>query len=532
MYNVLITDHFADEGLKLLAEDPQISVAYHPGLTGNALWEALQEADGWIIRSQTRVTAEALEHATRLRAIARAGVGVDNVDLSAATQRGILVFNAPEGNTISAAEHTLAMMLSLIRHIPQADCSLRSGRWERNAFVGVELRGKTLGLIGAGRVGSEVARRAQGFEMTVVAYDPFLTDTRASQMGIRKADLRAVLQEADFLSVHTPLTPETKGMIGAAELRTVKPTVRIINCARGGIIDEAALAQALQEERVAGAAIDVWEEEPPFSSPLYQAPHTVITPHLGASTYEAQVNVAIDAVKELLHALHGQPFRNAVNLPPIPAERFTQLQPYLELANILGKLMGQRCQEINEVIVTYAGLFSSERSSNNDAAWCTRQFLAALFARYMGERVNLVNALALAERYGIKVAEEYDRTTEPGEPFRMRVLVKHHVKEQASVAATRLGNAIHLVEVDGYPLDLVPEANMLLFSHTDQPGIIGRIGSRLGEAGVNIASMQVGRRSPGGQAIGILTMDAPIDTPLLEELATVPGIVRVTQITL
>ncbi|HHY67102.1 MAG TPA: phosphoglycerate dehydrogenase, partial [Alicyclobacillus sp.] len=356
MFKILVSDAISEEGLKKLMDAPDVQVDIRPGLPPEELKALIGEYDALLVRSQTKVTADLLAGARNLKAVGRAGVGVDNIDIEAATRRGIIVVNAPDGNTISTAEHTFAMLMALARNIPQAYASIQSGKWDRKSFVGVELRGKTLGIVGLGRIGTEVAKRAMAFGMTVLAYDPFLTRERADQLGVESVSVDDICRRADFITVHTPLTKETRHMISGPQFALMKKGVRILNCARGGIIDEKALLAALEDGTVGGAALDVFEEEPPKNNPLLASKRVIATPHLGASTVEAQINVAIDVGEEILNILHNRPFKNAVNLPSLPAEVMRAVQPYLTLGEKLGQLISQiAAGRLSAIEVTYGG---------------------------------------------------------------------------------------------------------------------------------------------------------------------------------
>ncbi|MBX6395249.1 MAG: phosphoglycerate dehydrogenase, partial [Alicyclobacillaceae bacterium] len=388
MFKILVSDPISEEGLKKLIEAPEVQVDLRPGLAPEELIRIIGEYDALLVRSQTKVTAEMIAAGKNLKAIGRAGVGVDNIDVEAATRRGIIVVNAPDGNTISTAEHTFAMLMSLARNIPQACASIKAGKWDRKSFVGVELRGKTLGILGLGRIGTEVAKRAMAFGMTVLAYDPFLTAERAAQLGVEPVSVDEICERADFITVHTPLTKDTRHLIGPAQFAKMKRGVRILNCARGGIIDEKALLEAIERGVVAGAALDVFEEEPPKDNPLLALDRVIATPHLGASTVEAQINVAIDVGEEILNILHNRPFKNAVNLPSLPADVMRAVQPYLTLGEKLGQLVSQlTVGRLSAIEIGYGGNVSEKEVSP-----ITRTILKGILAYHHGDEVNYVNA--------------------------------------------------------------------------------------------------------------------------------------------
>lgn len=502
---VLICDPIAPDGIRLLRDYAAVDV--RTSLTPEQLAQAVGGYEGLIVRSQTRVTADVIEAATRLRVVGRAGVGVDNIDVDAATRKGIVVVNAPTAVNVAAAEHALGLMLALARHIPQADASLRAGRWERGQFVGVELRGKTLGIVGLGNVGSELARRAEALEMRMLAADPFVSEEYARRLGVSLVSLETVLHEADFISFHVPLTPLTKGLIGERELAAVKPGVRLINCARGGIIDERSLLQALDSGRVAGAALDVFAQEPPFASPLASHPRVVATPHLGASTEEAQIGAAIEVAQQVVAVLQGQPARYAVNVPSIRPETLASLAPYLRLAEKLGHLLAQLgTGPVSRLEISYSGEIASFDTTPLKAA-----VVNGLLREASPERVNLVNALLVARNRGLHVVEQ--KSEEPSDNYTNLIALRIDGAGSfiRKVAGTVINGDPHVVRVDEYRVDVVPTGTYLLFCHhTDEPGVIGRIGMLLGNHDVNISFMQVGRLRRRGEAMMVLGLDEPI----------------------
>ncbi|MDI3256196.1 MAG: phosphoglycerate dehydrogenase [Kyrpidia sp.] len=527
MFKILVSDPISEEGLKQLMEAPDVQVDIRPGLPPEELRQIIDEYDALLVRSQTKVTAGLLEGARRLKAIGRAGVGVDNIDVEAATRRGIIVVNAPDGNTISTAEHTFAMLMSLARNIPQAHISIKSGKWDRKSFVGVELRGKTLGILGLGRIGTEVAKRAGAFGMTVLAYDPFLTAERADKLGIESVSVEEVCRRSDFITVHTPLTKETRHLIGAAQFALMKPGVRILNCARGGIIDERALFAAIENGTVAGAALDVFEEEPPKENPLLASDRVIATPHLGASTVEAQINVAIDVGEEILNILRDRPFKNAVNLPSLPADVMRAVQPYLTLGEKLGQLVSQLVAgRLSSIEIAYGGSVAER-----EVAPVSRTILKGILAYHHGDEVNFVNAPFIAETLGIAVTET---KTGKHRVFNDWISVNLTTDQGTHSAAGTLFNGLgpRIVQIDGYSVDIPPQGTLLITRHIDQPGIIGQVGSLLGAAGVNIAAMQVGRREIGGQAVMVLAVDKPVDAETLGGICRVPGILEVRDVLL
>jgi D-3-phosphoglycerate dehydrogenase len=529
MLKVLVSDPISDLGLQQLTEAADIAVEKKTGLSEDELAAIIGNYDALLVRSQTRVTDRILEAGTKLKVVGRAGVGVDNIDLDAATKRGIIVINAPDGNTITTCEHTFAMMMALARHIPQAYRKTVEGVWDRKSFLGVELRNKVLGVLGMGRIGSEVAKRAKAFGMDVIGYDPFLSEDRAEKMGVRLGSVEDIVRQADFITVHTPLTNETHHMIAKAQFDKMKPGVRIVNCARGGIIDEMALKEAIDEGIVAGAAFDVFEEEPPRPDhPFLTHPKIIVTPHLGASTVEAQENVAIDVSEQVLHILRGEAFKNAVNMPPIPAAVLAKLEPYFSLGTKLGSFLAQLTEgAVNEIHVSYSG-----ELVDVDTTPLTRYIVTGVLAHHLGqEQVNIVSSLHLAKTRGVEVVIQKSTATKG---FTNLVTVTLKSKEgQRSAAGTLLnGYGPRIVQIDPYPVDIAPEGHLLLISHTDKPGIIGNVGTLLGKNDVNIATMQVGRKVVGGSAIMVLTIDKPAPRAVVDELSKVQDLTHVKEITL
>ncbi|WP_248925384.1 phosphoglycerate dehydrogenase [Paenibacillus hamazuiensis] len=527
MFKVLVMDGISDQGIQLLADAPDVTVEKKNGLSEDELVAIIGDYDALLVRSQTKVTPRIMEAAGKLKVVGRAGVGVDNIDLEAATKRGIVVINAPDGNTIATCELTFAMMMSVARSIPQAYKKTVSGEWDRKTFVGVELRGKTLGVVGMGRIGSEVAKRAKVFGMEVIGYDPFLSEERAEKMGVKLGSVEDICRNADFITVHTPLTKETRHMIARPQFEIMKKGVRIINCARGGIIDEKALVEAIGEGIVAGAAFDVFEEEPPKPDhPFLNNPKIVVTPHLGASTVEAQENVAIDVSEEVLHILRNEPFKNAVNMPPVPATVLNKLQPYFNLGEKLGLFLGQVADgAVKEIVVNYSG-----ELLDVDTSPLTRYIVKGVFTNKL-EGVNIVNAMHLAKTRDINITVQ---TSSASKSFTnlVSVTVKTQ-KESTTVAGTLLsGYGERIVQIDQYPVDIPPEGTLLLISHNDKPGIIGKVGTLLGNNDVNIATMQVGRKVVGGSAVMILTTDKMTPQDVLNQLGQLDDLTDVKQLTI
>lgn len=520
MPRVLISDKLESYGLDLLRE-AGVELDERHGLTGAALQEAVRAADGLIVRSGTRVTAELLEDPGKLRAVVRAGVGVDNIDVAAATRKGIVVMNTPGGNTVSTAEHTISMMMTLSRHIPAADASMHQKKWERGKFVGTQLAGKTLGVVGLGRIGREVARRAAGLDMKVLGFDPFLAPDRAAQLGIEAvAGLGELLPKVDFLTVHTPLTDETRDLIGAPQFAQMKKGVRVLNCARGGIINEQALADALRSGHVAGAALDVFvQEPPPTDHPLLALPNVVLTPHLGASTTEAQESVAREAAQLLIDFLQKGVVQFAVNMAAVDRTELEELRLYVSLAHRLGLLHAQMCQgAIHRAELSYRG-----EVARRSTRLITAAFTAGLLEYRLAQNVNIVNAELLARERGIEIVEQSN--PRKGD---FSTLIKADVvteKKSYTAAGTLFGNQfLRVVQLGPFHLDAYIDGVLLIFTHRDVPGLIGFIGTIFGKHGVNIAQMTVGRQQAGGEAIAVLNLDSPPPEEALREVRAHPQI--------
>ena len=514
---VLVTEPIASEGIDILRREAEVDVKL--GLKPEQLLSLIGEYEALMVRSETKVTREVIEAGRKLQVIARAGVGVDNIDLDAATQRGIVVVNAPAANTIAAAEHTVALMLALARHIPQAHAHLKRGEWLRHNFVGVEVRNKTLGIIGLGNVGSEVARRAKGLQMKVIAHDPFISLEYAQNLGAELVSLEDLLKRSDFITLHLPPTPSARGLIGAKELSLVKPSARIINCARGVLIDEQALCQAIEEGRVAGAALDVFSQEPPVGSPLLKNERVIVTPHLGASTQEAQVNVSIDAAEQVVAVLNGRPARYAVNAPLIPLETLSILGPFVRVASMAARLAAQLTEgQASSIDIEYKGEIAEYDLTSLKAA-----VIGGLLEGVSEERINVVNANIIAHRRGLKVTEHKNPTCE-----NYASLITVSVTTSAgvtTVASTVMRGEPHIVRVNSYWIDLVPKGGYFLFSdHRDRPGLIGAVGMITGNADINVSSMQLSRLKPRGQALMVLELDEPLKEEHLQQILALPDV--------
>lgn len=526
-YRVLITDPLSEDGIFPLRQAENLDITIKTELTPEELLEEIKDYDALLVRSQTTVTREVIEHAPNLKIIGRAGVGVDNIDLGAATEHGIIVVNAPDGNTNSAAEHTMAMLSSLARKIPQAFFALKNQQWDRKSFIGVEIKNKTLGIVGLGRIGSEVATRARGQRMKVIAYDPFLTEEKAQKLGIVKGDLNEVLGAADFISIHTPLLKETQNLINEEAFNQMKDGVQLVNCARGGIVNETALYDAIVSGKVAGAALDVFEQEPFIDHQLLTLPQVIATPHLAASTVEAQESVAIDVSADVVNFLNRGLVRNPVNLPSVSKEVMGKVGPFFDLTEKLGAFVSQLIDGIvEEVTIHYYGDLAGF-----DVRPLTRNTLKGLLKGNLGDHVNDVNAKYLADQIGI-VVNEHKTSTSKG--FTNLITVEARTKNGTrSVSGTLLnGLGGRIVKVDKYYADVVPEGNLIFVKHKDQPGAIGRVGTVLAKANINIATMQVGRSEVGGDAIMMLTIDKYVDGYDVNQLKELEDIFEVTAIQL
>ncbi len=527
---ILVADEVSDTGLQPL-RDAGFVVEKRTGLNPAELREALADCAALVVRSETKVTADLMDSAIALRVVGRAGVGVDNIDVPAATERGIVVMNAPDGNTITTAEHTIALLIALARRIPQANSSLKSGRWERKTFIGVELQGKTLGVVGLGRIGRTVAARARAFGMKIVAFDPFIAPEQARDAEIELAPLDELFATADFITVHTPLTPETRGVIGHDAFAKMKKGVRIINCARGGLVDEGALYDAIKSGTVAGAALDVFVDEPPAKDhPLLMLDEVIATPHLGASTAEAQEGVAFTVAEQMRDYLLSGALRGAVNVPSLGTKELAVLRPYIELAEKLGRFQAQLVDSaVREVKLEFAG-----EIVELNAAPVTRSFLAGLL-RDVSARVNAINAFLIAEERGISVTTSYFRAgSDSASSIRTRVVA---ASGEQSVAGTIFGfgeqaREGRITEIDGFHIEATPQGHMLVMRNRDVPGVIGRVGTILGERNVNISRFHLGRRERGGEAMAVIEVDANAGPETMASLRALPEILTVSEIEL
>ncbi|CUH95433.1 D-3-phosphoglycerate dehydrogenase [Propionispora sp. 2/2-37] len=514
---VLVSDPVSPQGIEILQKEFTVDVKTK--LPPEELIRIIPEYDALVVRSETKVTKEVIEAAVKLKAIGRAGVGVDNIDVEAATQKGIIVMNAPEGNTVAATEHTVAMMMAMTRNIPQAYSSMKQGEWQRSKFIGVEVRGKTLGIVGLGRIGSGVAKRAIAMEMNIVAYDPFITTERAKALGIELKDLDDVFAQADFITLHLPLTPETKNLVNKDAFARMKKGVRIINCARGGVINERDLAAAIDAGIVAGAAVDVFEKEPVSpDNPLLKSDKIVVTPHLGASTKEAQVGVAVDVAHGIIAALKGEPVATAVNMAPIPTHVLERIKPFFNLAEKMGCLAVYLADgRIDSIQVEYHGEITEV-----DTKMLTTAMVKGVLNPVLQETVNYVNAPGIAKMRGIKVTEIKNKHTAD---FADLITLKiNSDKGQHTIGGTLFGQEGRIVAIDGHRVDVDPRGWLMISPHINRPGIIGKVGTILGQENINIASMQVGRTSIEGTNIMALGVDADIPPEVLAKIKAVDGI--------
>jgi D-3-phosphoglycerate dehydrogenase len=517
MPKVLISDQMDPKAAEIFRAKG-VEVDERPGLTRDELKAIIGGYDGLAIRSATKVTPDVLEAAANLKVIGRAGIGVDNVDIPAATARGIVVMNTPFGNSITTAEHAIALMFALARDLPAADSSTQAGKWEKNRFMGVELTSKILGLIGAGNIGSIVADRALGLRMKVVAYDPFLTPERALDLGVEKVELDELLARADFITLHTPLTDQTRNILSRENLAKTKKGVRIVNCARGGLIDEAALKDALDSGHVAGAALDVFVEEPAKASPLFNTPGLVATPHLGASTTEAQVNVAIQVAEQMAEFLVRGGVTNALNMPSLSAEEAPRLRPYMALAEKLGSLVGQ----LSHGAIAGLSIEAEGAAAELNMKPITGAVLAG-FMRVHSDAVNMVNAPFLAKERGLDVREtRHDRETDYHTLLRVSAMTSGG--DRPVVGTLFANSAPRLVEIFGIRVEAELEGEMIYIVNEDTPGFIGRLGTLLGEEGVNIGTFSLGRREAGGEAVALVSVDSPIGPDLVQRLQALPGV--------
>ncbi|MCJ7705450.1 MAG: phosphoglycerate dehydrogenase [Desulfobacterales bacterium] len=527
MMKVLVSDPLAQSGLEILKGAKGLKCDVKPGLSQEDLKQIIAEYDAIIIRSETKLKADVIEAGSRLRVIGRAGIGLDNVDVPAATKKGIVVMNTPQENAIAAAEHTIAMMLSISRKVPQATASMKAGKWEKKKFMGVELYQKTLGLVGIGVIGTIVVDRARGLKMKVIGYDPYLSPEVAEKKGVELVSFDELLSRSDFISIHTPLTEETRNLIDQNAFKKMKNGVILINCARGGIINEKDLYEAIKTGKVAGASLDVFEKEPAIGNPLLELEEVVCTPHLGASTEEAQENVAIAISRQVVDYLINGEIRNAVNIPAVSPDILLFLRPYLRLGEKLGSFLGQISNyAIEEVLIEYHGEVLEYGTKP-----ITISVLKGLLTPFVGETVNFVNAPIMAKERGIRVTESI---SEEGEDFASLIALTVRSKmEQNYIAGTLFGRKeLRIVKLNDFLIEALPEGYILLVNNYDRPGVIGNIGTALGSRNINVATMQFGRDRMGGMAISLLHLDSPLPPGMVGEILRLPNIISVRQIKL
>jgi D-3-phosphoglycerate dehydrogenase len=519
-FRVLLSDSLSAQGVEVLKRHPQLQIDIKTGLKAAELADIIAPYDALVIRSSTTVTREVIGRADSLKVIGRAGVGVDNVDLEAATRRGIVVMNSPHGNSVTTAEHAISMMMAMARKIPAANAALKAGKWDRASFTGAEICGKTLGVVGLGNIGRIVADRAQGLKMKVIGFDPILTSEAAGKLGIELVGLEEIFRRADFITVHTPLTDDTRGLIGRAAFEKMKKGVRVINCARGGIVDEAALAAAITSGKCAGAALDVFVEEPPSpDNPLLKLDAVVVTPHLGAATEEAQVQVAVDIANQVADFLLEGTIRQAVNIPAVSPKELETLGPHLTLGERLGRLAAQLINEApTEVTIGLGG-----EAADLKAEPITSAVVKGLLSGFLDDALNYVNAPFIARERGIRIHESRSRETTDFVNT-LSVSVKTASGEH-QVAGAVLGRAMRLIRIDGYRVEAVPEGYFLMLHNHDVPGVVGAVGTLLGQSGINIAGFELGRDRAGGMALSLVEVDGPVPGAVLDKLKTLPAII-------
>ncbi|MDZ4183806.1 MAG: phosphoglycerate dehydrogenase [Desulfuromonadales bacterium] len=524
---ILVTDEISQEGLQPLLDDPRMEIDIRLGLPVAELHQLIGGYEALITRSGTLVNPALIDHGRSLKIIARAGVGIDNVDVDYASQKGIIVVNAPYGNVNSAAEHTMALLLSLCRNVPVANASLKAGEWKRAPFTGSEVKGKTVGVIGLGKVGGRVATRCKAFEADVIAYDPYIAEKRGDDLGVKLVSLEEIIRYADIITVHTPLNAETRGMVNASHFPKMKDGVILINCARGGIIDEAAMLAALESGKIGGAAFDVWSEEPPATETLKKLighAKMIVTPHLGANTFEAQKNVAVDVSREIVSYLDGRPMENAVNIPRFDPDLLEHMKPFLELIQQMGRFLAQLAPaHAGKVTFIYNG-----KLARYDCAPLTVCGLAALLNRRTDQDVNMVNARLVAETMGIVVEEV--RNTETESFSNLITLVLDSPEGKRTISGTMFEGIAKIVKLRDFLTDFTPEEHMLVMHYQDRPGMLGKIGTILGESGINIGNMNLGRRKEEGEAMVVFSIDSPVDEATVKRIATEVGARFIKQI--
>ncbi len=525
---ILVTDRISEEGLDIFRRSEGVTLEYCPGIAEEELLIAVRDASALVVRGGTRVTSALLEAAPRLKVVARAGISVENIDLEAAGRRGVVVMNTPLGSALTSAEHTVAMLLALSRCIPQGDRSLREGSWRKDAYLGVEVAGKTLGILGAGRIGRLVLERALALKMRVLVHDPYLSGATVRTLGAEPVSFEGLLFGADFLTVHVPLTHETAHVLDDEALSKLKPGCRIINCAQGGLVDEAALVRAIESGRVAGAALDVFEKEPPDpDNPLFAIESVICTPHLRAATRDAQASVALQIARQVLDFLHDGVIANALNVPPMAVEQLSRLRPYLLLAERLGSFQAQlRPGELRRVVVEYAGEVAKQ-----ETAPLTLALLKGLLGPMLGATVNYVNAPHLAQELGMEVVESRS-TASQGFTSLIRLTTVHADGERSVWGALFAESEGRIVRVDDFPVEAIPEGTLLVLRNNDRPGVLAYVGKVLAQAGINIAMMNLSRRKIQGRAISLINLDSLVSEEVLEELLSYPDILSAHQVSL
>jgi D-3-phosphoglycerate dehydrogenase len=527
MKRILISDNLSEKGIEILRNTQGIQVDVDTNLSKDKLIEKIKDYNGLAIRSATKVTSDVIDAAENLQVIGRAGIGLDNVDIGAATKKGIVVMNAPEGNTTTTAEHAISMMLALTRKVPQATISLKAGKWEKKKFMGREVFNKTLGVVGLGKIGSIVADRAKGLKMDVIAYDPFISKGRVSEMGIEQVSLDELFARSDYITLHIPLNEETSGLINTESFKKMKDGIMIINCARGGIVNEKDLYDAIKSKKVAGAALDVFEKEPPGDNPLFDLDEVICTPHLGASTDEAQKNVTVDIAEQMInYLLHGT-IKNAVNVPSVSGDILSTIKPYMDLSEKLGRFQSQlESGAIEEINIEYIGDIAEL-----DVTPITTSILMGIFRPIMGDTINFVNAPIIAQERNVKVVESKSRKSED---FTSLLTIRTiSTKGENLVAGTLFGkNEPRIIRINKFRVETIPNGNMLLFYTIDRPKVIGNIGAILGDMDINIANMQFGREEIGGDAIVLLNIDSPVSKETIEKLSKLPNVVSIKQLKL
>ncbi len=527
MYKILVTDPLSEEGLKLLKDRKDIELIINTKFSKEELLKEIPQYDVLLVRSETKVTKDVISAASKLRIIGRAGVGVDNVDVEAASKKGIIVMNTPEGNTISTAELSFSMLMSLARNIPQANNSLKTKKWERKLFIGSELKGKVLGIIGLGRIGFEVAKRARAFDMKLLAFDPFISIEKAESIGIKLVELDELYSSSDFITIHTPLNNQTKYLIDENAISKMKPQVRIINCARGGIVKEEALYEALKNKKISGAALDVFEQEPPLDSRLLELDNCVVTPHLGASTTEAQQNVAVDIIKQVIDALFECRIVNAINVPCVDPSLYKELTPYIDLAEKMGLFQGQQMAgHSRKIEIKYSG-----EIAQYNVKPVTTAFIKGFLQPILKDTINYVNAPFIAKERNIEIVEQ--KTTEASD-FTNLISVKIETdKSESYITGSLLDKKLpRIIKIDEFVVDIIPKGNLLICSNLDIPGIIGKLGTLLGNNNINIAGMRYGRKEKGGLALSLFVIDGEITSNILEDIKKIDGIKGVKTVSL